>query len=68
MAEQNTEQPEKPSNGNNSEDSGNANLVRMLEKAQEKQLGSLTTKLIETLSSSLTKMVTSIFEITKRTR
>ena len=33
MAEQNTRRTEQPSNGNNSKDNGNANLVRMLEKA-----------------------------------
>ena len=37
----------------------------MFEKAQEKQLHYLTTKLTQTLSSSFTKMVASIFEITK---
>ena len=37
----------------------------MLEKAQEKQPDNLTTKLTETLNSSLTKMIASIFEITK---
>ena len=37
----------------------------MMEKAQEKQPDNLTTKLTETLNSSLTKMIASIFEITK---
>lgn len=43
----------------------NASLVRMLDKAQEKQLNNLTLKLTETLSTSLTKVVASIFEIKK---
>ena len=38
----------------------------MLEKAQETQLDNLTTKLTETLSSSLSNMVATIFKITKR--
>ena len=37
----------------------------MLDKAQEKQLNNLTLKLTETLSTSLTKVVASIFEIKK---
>ena len=55
MAEQNIERTEKPSDGNNSQDNSNADLVRMLEKAQEKQLNNLTTKLTKTLSSSISK-------------
>ena len=55
MAEQNIERTEKPSDGNYSQDNSNADLVRMLEKAQEKQLNNLTTKLTKTLSSSISK-------------
>ena len=55
MAEQNIERTEKPSDGNYSKDNSNAELVRMLEKAQEKQLNNLTTKLTKTLSSSISK-------------
>ena len=65
MAEQNTGRTEEPSDGNNSQDNANYNLVRMLEKAQEKQLDNITTKLTKTLSSSLSKIVVPIFEITK---
>ena len=65
MAEQNTGRTEEPSNNNNSNDNGNTNLTRILEKAQEKQHDNLTTKLTETLSSSLKKLVTSLFKITK---
>ena len=66
MAEQNTGRTEEPNDGNNNpQDNGNDNLVRMLEKAQEKQLDNLTTKLTETLSSSLSNMVATIFKITK---
>lgn len=68
MAEQNTRQTEEPSKGNNSGDNRDAKLVRMLEKAQEQQLDNLTTNLTDTLSSSLRKMVASIFEITKRVK
>lgn len=68
MAEQNTRQTEEPGNGNNSGDNRDAKLVRMLEKAQEQQLDNLTTNLTDTLSSSLRKMVASIFEITKRVK
>ena len=55
MAEQNIERTEKPSDGSYSQDNSNADLVRMLEKAQEKQLNNLTTKLTKTLSSSISK-------------
>ena len=65
MAEQKTERTEESGDGNNSHDNANYNLVRMLEKAHGKQLGNFTTKLTETLISSLTKMVAAIFEITK---
>ena len=66
MAEQNTGRTEEPNDGNNNpQDNGNDNLVRMLEKVQEKQLDNLTTKLTETLSSSLSNMVATIFKITK---
>ena len=65
MVEHNRRRTENPSNGRNSEDNGNANLARMLDKAQEKQHNNLTTKLTKTLSNSLTKMVASILEITK---
>ena len=65
MAEQNTGRTEEPSDGNNPQDNVNDNLVRMLGKAQEKQLDNITTKLTETLSNSLSKMVATIFEITK---
>ena len=65
MAEHNRRRTENPSNGRNSEDNGNTNLARMLDKAQEKQRNNLTIKLTKTLSNSLTKMVASILEITK---
>ena len=65
MVEHNRRRTENPSNGRNSADNGNANLARMLDKAQEKQHNNLTTKLTKTLSNSLTKMVASILEITK---
>ena len=65
MVEHNRRRTENPSNGRNSEDNGNTNLARMLDKAQEKQRNHLTTKLTKTLSNSLTKMVASILEITK---
>ena len=67
MDEQNTGRRQERSCDNNPEDHPNANLVRMLKKAQEKQLKNLITKLTKTMSSSLTKMVASIFEITKGT-
>ena len=35
MAEQNTRRTEEPSDGNNSQNNANDNLVRMLEKTQE---------------------------------
>ena len=60
MTEQNIRRTEEPSDGNNPQDNANGNLVRMLEKAQEKQLDNLTTKLTETLSSSLSNMVATI--------
>ena len=60
MTEQNIGRTEEPSDGNNPQDNANGNLVRMLEKAQEKQLDNLTTKLTETLSSSLSNMVATI--------
>ena len=44
MAEQNTRRTEEPSDGNNSQNNANDNLVRMLEKTQGKQLDNLTTK------------------------
>ena len=65
MVEKNTGRTEEPSDGNSLQDNANDNLVRISEKAQEKQLDNLTTKLTETLSSSLSKMVATIFEITK---
>ena len=65
MDEKNTGRTEEPSNGNNSKHKTNASLVRMLDKAQEKQLNNLTSKSTETLSTSLTKVVASIFEIKK---
>ena len=65
MAEKNTGRTEEPSDGNDSQDNVNDNLVRMLEKAQEKQLDNLTTKLVKTLTSSLSKMVATIFTIAK---
>ena len=65
MTEQNIRRTEEPSDGNNPQDNANGNLVRMLEKAQEKQLDNLTTKLTETLSSSLSNMVATTFKITK---
>ena len=67
MDEQNTGRRQERSCDNNPKDHPNANLVRMLKKAQEKQLKNLITKLTKTMSSSLTKMVASIFEITKGT-
>ena len=48
MAGQNIGGIELPSEGNNSQD--NTNLIRILEKAQEKQLDNLITKLNETRS------------------
>ena len=65
MAEKNTGRTEEPNDGKNLQNNENDNLVRMLEKAQEKQFDNLTTKLIETLSSSLSNMVATIFKITK---
>ena len=50
------------------QESRNANLVRMLEKAQEKQPNNLTTKLTETMSSSLTKIVDMSFQNYQRVR
>ena len=51
MAEQNEGRTGELSEGNNPRDNTNDNLVRMLEKAHEKWLDNLTTKLTETLSS-----------------
>ena len=65
MAEQSVGRTEEPSDGNNPQDNANNKLVRMLEKAHEKQLDNLTTNLTETLSSSLSNMVATIFKITK---
>ena len=65
MAEQKPGRTEEPGDGDNSQDNVNDNLVRMLEKTQGKQFGNFTTKVTETLISSLTKMVAAIFEITK---
>ena len=52
MAGQNIGGIELPSEGNNSQD--NANLIRMLEKAQEEQLDNLITKLTETRNEKQT--------------
>ena len=43
-------------------------MVRILEKAKEKQLDNLTTKLTEKLGSSLSNMAATIFKITKGKR
>ena len=65
MAEQSVGRTKEPSDGNNPQDNANNKLVRMLEKAHEKQLDNLTTNLTETLSSTLSNMVATIFKITK---
>ena len=52
MAGQNIGGIELPSEGNNSQD--NSNLIRMLEKAQEKQIDNLITNLTETRSEKQT--------------
>ena len=46
-----TGRTEEATDGNNSQDNTNDNLVRMLGKAQEKQLNNLTTKFTETAHS-----------------
>ena len=51
MAEQNTGKTEEPIDGYNPKDKVKDDLVRMLEKVQEKQLDNLTTELTETLTS-----------------
>ena len=65
MAEQNTGRTGEPIDGNNPKDKAKDDLVRMLEKVQEKLFDNLTTELTETLTSWLSKMVATIFEITK---
>ena len=52
MAGQNIGGIELPSEGNNSQD--NSNLIRMLEKAQEKQIDNLITNLTETRNEKQT--------------
>ena len=52
MTGQNIGGIELPSEGNNSQD--NSNLIRMLEKAQEKQIDNLITNLTETRSEKQT--------------
>ena len=47
MAEQNRGRTEESSDGNNPQENANDNLVRMLEKAQEKQLDNLTTHKVD---------------------